>query len=287
MHIDLLPFLQCPACSRAPLRLVSVWEAGEEVVAGTVKCERCGRGMAIEDGILDAIGVGPVTRTPAQLTNYMPIAAWSYERLWRWQALSLLSGEHFPLRDELRLVGRLLAPERGGLVLDVACSTGLYARSFAQAAPQATVAAVDHSRAMLAEARRKARRAGLAVSFVRASAQALPFRSGRATGYGMGGSLNEIGDVDTMLVEARRVVAPDGRFVSMNLLTAESRWGRALQGLLSTGGIQFPQQDALNRRFEAAGFRRAAQWRRRVVEISLLLPAAEHVPRGRPGQVLH
>jgi ubiquinone/menaquinone biosynthesis C-methylase UbiE len=127
-----------------------------------------------------------------------------------------MSGAPFPLRDELRLVRALLAPERGGLVLDVACSTGLYARACAAVAPQATVVAVDHSTAMLRETQRYARRAGLRISCVRAAAQALPFRSGAATAYGMGGSLNEIGDIAGMLAEVRRVLSDDGRFVSMH-----------------------------------------------------------------------
>jgi ubiquinone/menaquinone biosynthesis C-methylase UbiE len=188
--------------------------------------------------------------------------------------LGLLSGQPFPLRDELRLVRALLAPERGGLVLDVACSTGLYARVCAAAAPYAVVAAVDHSAAMLRETQRRARRAGSRISCVRAAAQALPFPAGTATAYGMGGSLNEIGDIDTMLAEAHRVLRNDGRFISMHLLAAESSWGRALQRVLSTGGIVFPHGSRLREQFAVAGLRRVAEWRWRVVAVNLLLPSA-------------
>jgi SAM-dependent methyltransferase len=233
---------------------------------------RCAHVTPIQDGILDAIDGAPVPVTPAQLTNYLPPAAWGYERLWRWQALSLLSGKRFPLREELKLVVGLMDPQRGGLLIDVACSNGLYARAFALAAPTAVVAGIDHSRPMLEEARRYARRAGLAISFVRASAQSLPFASGTVAGYGMGGSLNEIGDIDAALVEARRLLADDGRLVTMNLLAAERGWGRLPQRLLATGGITFPEQASLNRQFERAGLCPVAQWRWRVVEISLLLP---------------
>ena len=270
MYPNLLPFLRCPVCSDAPLVLVVGREDAGEVLEGGVCCERCGHVTPVIEGILDTIQDAPVAVTPAQLTNYLPPAAWGYERLWRWQALSLLSGRRFPLVDELRLVCGLLAPERGGLVLDVACSTGLYARGIARVAPKAVVAAVDHSAAMLHEARRRARHAGLPISFVRATAQSLPIGSGRAAGYAMGGSLNEIGAIGQMLYEARRVLGPDGRFVSMNLLQAVSGWGRLLQRLLQSGGIEFPEQAALNRRFAAAGLRLVAQWRWRIVAISLL-----------------
>ncbi len=240
MYPDLLPFLQCPICSHAPLVLVVGREEAGEVVEGAVRCERCGHVAPITDGILDTLDGAPVPWTPAQLANYVPAVAWGYERLWRWQALRLLSGQRFPLDKELRLVRELIAPGRDGLLLDVGCSTGLYARTFAAAASSAPIAAVDHSRAMLLEARRYARRAGHAISFVRASAQALPFRAACAAGYAMGGSLNEIGDIDAALRETRRVLQSSGRFVSMNLLRAHSRWGRLLQRVVATGGIQFP-----------------------------------------------
>jgi SAM-dependent methyltransferase/uncharacterized protein YbaR (Trm112 family) len=272
MYPELLPFLQCPVCSATPLLLVVGREQGDDVIEGGLRCDRCRHVTAIRDGIVDAIGAGPVPLTPAQITNYLPVAAWGYERLWRWKALDLLSGRHFPLAEELQQVCTLMEPERGGLLLDVACSTALYARAFVKVAPGAIVAAVDHSWAMLREAQRYARRKGLHISFVRASAQALPFCSASAAGYGMGGSLNELGDVDSVLREARRVLRPTGRFVSMNLLAAESAWGRLLQRVLSTGGIEFPQQASLNHRFSAAGLDLASQSRWRVVEISLLLP---------------
>jgi ubiquinone/menaquinone biosynthesis C-methylase UbiE len=264
MYPDLLPFLQCPTCSSSPLLLVVGREEGDDAIEGGLKCDRCRH--------VTALGAGPVPVNPAQITNYLPAAAWGYERLWRWKALDLLSGRRFPLAEEIKQVCALLEPERGGLLLDIACSSGLYARAFAKRAPAAIVVGVDHSWAMLREARRYARREGLRISFVRASAQALPFCSASAAGYGMGGSLNEIGDIDTTLGEARRVMRRTGRFVSMHLLAAESGWGRLLQRLLSGGGIEFPEQVALNRRFAAAGLDLVSQSRWRVVEISLLVP---------------
>src|SRR3954451_524856 len=160
-------------------------------------------------------------------------------------------------------------------MLDVACSNGLYARAFAAAAPGAVIAGVDHSRAMLLEARRVARSAGHMISFVRASAQALPFRSGSIAGYSMGGSLNEIGDVDRMLTEARRVLQPDGNMVTMHLLRASSPWGRLLQGTLAHGGIVFPTQTELNARFARADLHLTSSWHWRVVAINLLRTHAD------------
>ncbi len=274
MYPNLLPFLQCPTCSHAPLLLVVGREDGDEVVEGGLKCERCMHVMSIREGIVDAIGAGPVPVTAAQLVNYTAAAAWAYERLWRRTSLSLLSGRRFPLTEELHKICTLLGPVPNQLVLDVACSTALYARAVAQVAPQAIIAGVDHSWAMLREARRFARRERRAISLVRAAAQALPFRAGSAAGYGMGGSLNEIGDATRMLAEARRVLGGRGRMVSMNLLTARTRRGRLLQRLIGAGGVYFPGQEALNRGFQQSGFAIADQQRWRVVQISLLLPSS-------------
>jgi SAM-dependent methyltransferase len=274
MYIDLLPYLRCPICGYAPLLLVAGEVAGDDIVEGGVRCERCEHVAAIAGGILDMLGDAPSPLTPAQLTNYAAPAAWGYERLWRWQALSLLSGRRFPLSEELRLVRGLIDPRRGGLLLDVACSNGLYARALASSAPPGTVVVgIDHARAMLREARRRARTEGLRISFVRATAQALPFRTGTAAGYTMGGSLNEIGDIGAALREARRVLGTAGRCVSMHLLAAGSRWGRLLQRLLAAGGIVFPDQAALRQQFAGARLQPLSSWRWGVVEITLWRPS--------------
>ena len=270
MYAAILPYLQCVACGHSEMTLVSGREERGEVIEGGVQCQHCQHVVPIVDGILDMLGDSPVSNTPAQRTNRMPIVAWGYERGWRWYALSLLSGEYFPLRRELRLVCGLLAPRAGDLILDVACSNGLYARACARVAPDAIIAGIDHSWPMLRQARRYARHADYPISFVRATAQQLPFRSGCVAGYGMGASLNEIGDIDAMLRETRRVLADDGRFVSMHLLCAKSRWGQLLQRSLATGGLEFPVDADLRDRFVEAGLQLRAEWRWRVVAIALL-----------------
>jgi SAM-dependent methyltransferase len=247
--------------------LIEAEEADSEIVAGVLRCMRCSEQTQIKDGIWDALNGAPVPLTPAQITNYQPLAACLYEPAWRWQALSLLSGRRFPLREELTLLQGLLQPRAGAFYVDVACSVGLYARTVARSG--ATVVGVDHSWAMLREARRVAREHGLRISYVRARAQALPFVGGTAAGATMGGSLNELGDQHGALNEIQRVLEPSGRFFCMNLVAAQSSWGRALQRVLGTGGIDFPDLDTCNEWFNAAGLQRLAQWRWRVVVVTL------------------
>jgi SAM-dependent methyltransferase/uncharacterized protein YbaR (Trm112 family) len=268
MYPELVSVVRCPNCTADPLTLLGPLYDSDEIVAGALRCSSCGVQTPICDGIWDALNHRSLPLTPAQITNYVSLAARLYEPLWRWRALSLMAGRRFPLPEELKLLRGLLRPESERVYLDVACSAGLYAR--AMAVPGAIVAGVDHSWAMLREARRLARRRGLRVSYIRASAQSLPIRNGAADGVGMGGSLNEIGDQHAALCEIRRVLQRDGRFFCMNLVGAQSIWGRALQRGLATGGIDFPAAATLQRRFAQAGLSPLAQWRWRVVMITLL-----------------
>lgn len=268
MYPEVISVLRCPNCTADPLTLLGPLYEGDEIVTGALRCQFCGVQTPIREGIWDALDDRRLPLTPAQITNYLPPAARLYEPLWRWKALSLMSGRRFPLREELTLLRGLIQPRADRFYLDVACSAGLYARALA--APGAIVAGVDHSWAMLREARRLARQGGLRISYIRASAQALPVVNGAAAGVGMGGSLNEIGDQHAALCEIRRVLAPEGRFFCMSLVAAQSAWGRGLQLGLSTGGIDFPPPATLDQWFGRAGLRREAQWRWRVVAITLL-----------------
>lgn len=281
MYADILPFLQCPVCAAAPLSLVEAEEADGEIVTGVLRCIHCSTQTQITDGIWDTLAGDALPFTPAQLTNYLPLAARGYEPLWRWQALSRLSGRRFPLREELTLLRHLIQPQADQFYVDVACSAGLYARTLARA--RATVVGVDHSWAMLREARRVARQQGLRISYVRARAQALPLRDGTAAGTTMGGSLNEIGDEQRALHEMARVTQADGRLFCMNLLRAQTGWGRTLQDMLGTGGIDFFDQPTLNTWLADAGWQLKAQWRWRVVVITLARRMAAVAPSDEAG----
>ena len=246
--------------------------AGDVIVGGALQCAACGAAFPIEDGIPDFVGDQPAASLP-QIVNDLKPTAWGYERFWRPFALSLLSGEQFTYRRELPLIAGLIEPQRGGLYLDVACSNGLYARALARTlVGTGQIAGVDHAMPMLVEARRRARAANLRINFLRAKAQNLPFAAGSAAGVAIGGSLNEIEDVGGSLAEARRVLAPDGRFVTMTLASASSPGGRALQGLMGSGGIQFWSPDELVRLFERYGLQTRGRWQYGVVMFTLSLP---------------
>ncbi|NJN17875.1 MAG: methyltransferase domain-containing protein [Oscillochloris sp.] len=274
MYPDALAVINLPAPPRiavAPVAPCRLYGDGA-VERGILVCADCARRYRIRDGIADLLGTPPIFASPAQFTNTLPPTAWSYERIWRSRALTILSGEPFGYERELPLLTGLAEPARGGLILDIACSNGLYARALAEVpgTHQRTVIGIDHAMPMLRQARAYARAAGLQISYICAQAQALPFGSQSAATLVMGGSLNEIGDADRALHEMRRVGAPDVRHVQMALVQATTPAGRRLQAGLGFGGIAFPTLVELNRRFAVAGWRLRAQWRYRVVVFSLL-----------------
>jgi SAM-dependent methyltransferase len=201
------------------------------------------------DGIWDAMQGRSAPRTLAQLSNVIPLTARLYEDTWRRRSLTLLSGRLFPIDEEL---AELRAFVSGGTVVDVGCSEGLYARALA--AHGAHVVAVDHSMAFLRRAGWRARREGVRIDLVRALAQHLPLVDDSCDAAVIGGSLNEIGDLDGCLRECARVVRPGGRLFVMSLVRARTRRGRALQTLLRPSGIMFPTSDETIDLVTSAGF---------------------------------
>lgn len=268
MYTDIIPALRCPRCGATPLTLLGPLYQGDEITAGALCCAACSNQTPIVDGVWDAAGDERLPRTPAQLVNYLPPAAAGYEPLWRWQALSLLSGRHFPLREELTLLRQLMQPRAGEVYVDIACSDGLYARALAL--PGSVLAGVDHSWAFVAHARQHALDAGLRISFIRATAQNLPFGDAAAGGAAMGGSLNEIGDQQAALDEIARILKPRARFFCMSLRRASTPLGRLLQQALGSGGVVFPSQDEVDVWLAHAGFEPRARWQWGVVAITLL-----------------
>ncbi len=114
----------------------------------------------------------------------------------------------------------------GEAVLDVGCGTGTLAILAKEAVGRSgTVCAVDASPEMLARARGKAARAGVAVRFENAVAQALPFADAcfdLALGTMM---LHHLGRAarQELAAELRRVVKPAGRVLLVDFAKSEAK----------------------------------------------------------------
>jgi ubiquinone/menaquinone biosynthesis C-methylase UbiE len=90
-----------------------------------------------------------------------------------WLAWLLLGGRERAFRERILELGQVTA---GNAVLDVGCGTGTLAvLAKERVGPSGAAHGIDASPEMIARARRKAERAGLAVSFEEAVVEDLPF----------------------------------------------------------------------------------------------------------------
>ncbi len=116
----------------------------------------------------------------------------------------------------------LLAPPRGGSVIDLCCGTGDLSFHLVRKDPTLHVTGVDFCEPMLAGARTRAQREarGRGVTFIEGDVMALAFPDASFDGATMGFSLRNVVDIDATLREIRRVLRPGSRFVNLDVSKA-------------------------------------------------------------------
>ena len=224
MHAPIPACIVCPQCSSG------FSQPTQQDRNGYVQCAQ-GHRYPIRAGVIDLLGT-PRPQSIAAWSNEWSLTAWAYERLWRPRSLSILSGQSYPYSRELPAVSAAI-PATARVILDLACSNGLYARAAAPQHPQATIIGIDRSLPMLIEAQRRAVAANLPITYVRADARTLPIAAASVDCTLIGGSLNEMEDLDRIWAEVTRVSTAAATFYSMHLLRTGTRSPR----LLGLGGI--------------------------------------------------
>ena len=171
----------------------------------------------------------------------------------------------------------LLAPPPGGRILDLCCGTGDIVFHLLRTDPTLNVTGIDFCEPMLHNARTRARREATGnATFVEGDVMRLPFEGRSFDGATMGFSLRNVVDIDTVLVEIRRVLRPGARFVNLDMSKAPNRLWKSvfdiyfykivplLGGLIGGSWAAYeylpnslthhPNADALRDRFVRAGY---------------------------------
>ena len=218
----------------------------------------------LEDGIYRALEERP--RVPlAQASNFLPLTAALYEPLWRKRSLSIITGGDFDVTRELELMLKWLGPRPGQVVLDAACSAGLYARTLLHHERELEVHALDFSLPFLKKANVYADKEEVEMTLVHADVLALPYESSSFDAVVCGASLNEFTDLPRSVAELSRVLKPGGLMWQMYVSKAEAWYGRLFQSLFRLSGVRFIDPAILEDEAKEAGLRLLkAQHRKRI-----------------------
>lgn len=143
-------------------------------------------------------------------------SAGDYDRLDRFLAL----GTGMRYRREALIRGGL-AP--GMRVLDVAVGTGLVSKEAVRiVGERGSVTGIDPSARMITGA------AGGGIALVRGRAESLPFAAGSFDFLVLGFALRHLADLDAVIREFSRVLAPGGRLLLLEITQPEGRMANAL-----------------------------------------------------------
>jgi demethylmenaquinone methyltransferase / 2-methoxy-6-polyprenyl-1,4-benzoquinol methylase len=131
---------------------------------------------------------------------------------------------------------RLLAPPRGGRILDCCCGTGDLVFGLLRSDATLQVTGIDFCRPMLERAQARAgSEARASARFVEGDVMTMPFEENAFDGATMGFSLRNVVDLDATLREIRRVLRPGARFVSLDVTKAPNGLFRRLFNLYFYG----------------------------------------------------
>ncbi|MFZ1057861.1 MAG: methyltransferase domain-containing protein [Candidatus Rokuibacteriota bacterium] len=165
-------------------------------------------------------------------------------------------------RLEKQAVFALVEPQRGDLVLDLSCGTGIYALALAQRGLR--VVGADLSEPMLRLAQAKARQTGVGIAFVQADGSTLPFRPGTFDLVTVILGLEFAAEPVKTLEEIRRILKPGATLV-VAILNRSGLWTlwRRFKRLFVPSvwrHARFLGLEELRRHMETHGFRQL-RWR--------------------------
>ena len=135
-------------------------------------------------------------------------------------ALSLKSGSRYR-RDALTRAGLT----SGMRMLDLATGTGIVARAASSIIPSRDITALDPSIGMMLAGREK-----LPLTVAQGAAEHLPFIANRFDFVAVGFALRHFADLRAVFAEVRRVLAPGGKMLILEITAPRSAAARGLLG---------------------------------------------------------
>jgi SAM-dependent methyltransferase len=211
--------------------------------------------MGYIDLLGDAPQAGPTTGIAQRLMRVQAVSG-VYEQYWRPTLGRLAKGLRGPsMEEEFDLAVDLLGLSAGDVVLDVACGTGAFTRSFAEVVGRRGLAVgLDASRTMLDRAARETPD-DASVGYLRADAVRPPFPTASFHAICCFAALHLFDDAEAAIASYSRLLEPGGRLA---LLTSARRgWqpARAFDSRFgSVSGIRMFDRDELPRLLADSGF---------------------------------
>lgn len=206
--MDIDSYICCPTCKG---HLLTIGKNGKEETG--YKCDQCSRIYPVVKRIIDLLSVEDDSKSLGQeLMECFPLVDIYEGKWWRSNAFFPFFGG-IDLKNEMRLIEKIVQIKSGDTVLDLGCGPGLFCRYFAGKEPDSNVIGFDLSRPMLESGVRKAERERFSnICFIRGDAHHLPFKDNTMDAVNCSGALYLFKDAAKVLSEVKRVLKTDGRF---------------------------------------------------------------------------
>jgi SAM-dependent methyltransferase len=221
-------------------------------------CQRCGAEYPVRSGIPDFIledlskSTNPILRSVSSIDKLAKI----YET-WLWYPIvyHFYGGLFIPsVREEVKMITEMANAENG-LGLDIACGTGLFARSLAR--KMHLVYGVDMSIGMLKKATEYADREKIGnIRFARARAEKLPFPNSLFDGAICCGALHLFPGTLEALGEIARVMKKGARLAVMTFVKRRLfRFRTVYEHLRNSHGAHIFDVEEIDRYLSQTGFK--------------------------------
>jgi len=246
LSVAITPYV-CPLCKSG----LSQSEEG-------YSCQFCQKTYFIRNGIPNFLtqpeseSENPMIRSVGTIDKLARI----YEtKLWYPVVYHIYGGIRIPSVKEAVKKVTEMTDAQGGIVLDVACGTGMYTRSIAKRA--AKVYGIDISQGMLKQARKLAEKEALNnIVLSRAEVEKLPFPDSFFDAACCSGALHLFPDTVKALKEIARVLKPESPLAVMTFIRRRFlKYKRVYEHLKKDHGAYIFELDELAKWLEEAGFK--------------------------------